>query len=184
MEHPRVVDPGDPLVERVRRICLALPEAVEVEAWGRPTFRAAKPIFVHVAATADNPLSIIVKTDPEEHLALAQDGRFYGAPYYDRNRWLGVDLDAPDTDWDLLAEVIETSYRQVANRRQLAALDASVPTTQAAEARSSAVAVASGRPRVAWVVGAVRSIGEIEPRGIEWRGCLIARTRGRHPMRP
>ena len=127
MEHPRVVDPGHPLVERVRRICFALPEVVEVEAWGRPTFRAAKPIFVHVAATADNPLSIIVKTDPEEHLALTQDGRFYGAPYYDRNRWLGVDLDAPDTDWDLLTEVIETSYRQVANRRQLAALDALRP---------------------------------------------------------
>ena len=35
--------------------------------------------------------------------------------------------DAPDTDWDLLAEVIETSYRQVANRRQLAALDALRP---------------------------------------------------------
>ena len=90
MEHPRVVDPAHPLIERVRRICIALPEAVEVEAWGRPTFRAAKPIFVHVAATADNPFSIIVKTDPEEHLALVQDGRFFGAPYYDRTRWLAV----------------------------------------------------------------------------------------------
>ena len=125
--HPQVVDPDHPLIERVRRICLALPEAVEVQAWGRPTFRAAKPIFVHVAATAEQPLSIIVKTDPEEHLALLQDGRFSGAPYYDRNRWLAVDLDAPDTDWQLLAEVIETSYRQVANRRQLAALDAQRP---------------------------------------------------------
>jgi predicted DNA-binding protein (MmcQ/YjbR family) len=82
---------------------------------------------VHVAATPDNPFSIIVKTDPEEHLALMQDGRFFGAPYYDRSRWLAVALDAPDTDWDLLTEVIETSYRQVANRRQLAALDALRP---------------------------------------------------------
>ena len=119
-----MVDPGHPLVERVRRICLALPEAVEVEAWGRPTFRAAKPIFVHVAATSEQPLSIVVKTDPEEHLALLQDGRFYGVPYYSRDHWVGADLDAPDTDWELLAELIETSYRQVANRRQLAALDA------------------------------------------------------------
>ncbi|TYL53277.1 MmcQ/YjbR family DNA-binding protein [Agromyces mariniharenae] len=127
MEHPRVVDPGHPLVERVRRICLALPEAVEVEAWGRPTFRAAKPIFVHVAATSERPLSIVVKTDPEEHLALLQDGRFSGVPYYSRDHWVGADLDAPDTDWELLAELIETSYRQVANRRQLAALDALRP---------------------------------------------------------
>ena len=37
------------------------------------------------------------------------------------------DLDGPDTDWALLAELIETSYRQVANRRQLAALDVQRP---------------------------------------------------------
>ncbi|MFD4422340.1 MmcQ/YjbR family DNA-binding protein [Agromyces sp. NPDC058484] len=127
MAHPRVVDPGHPLIERVRRICFELPEVVEVEAWGRPTFRAAKPIFVHVAATMERPFSVVVKTDPEEHLALVEDGRFYGVPYYDRARWVGADLDAPDTDWQLLAELIETSYRQVANRRQLAALDALRP---------------------------------------------------------
>jgi predicted DNA-binding protein (MmcQ/YjbR family) len=127
VEHPQVVDPRHPLVERVRAICFELPEVVEVQAWGRPTFRAAKPIFVHVAATMERPLSIVVKTDPDEHLALLQDGRFSGVPYYSRERWLGADLDAPDTDWDLLAELIETSYRQVANRRQLAALDALRP---------------------------------------------------------
>ncbi|GAA1768476.1 MmcQ/YjbR family DNA-binding protein [Agromyces humatus] len=127
MEHPEVVDPRHPLIERVRVICLALPESVEVKAWGRPTFRARKPIFVHVAATMERPLSIVVKTDPDEHRALVEDGRFYGVPYYDRARWIGADLDAPDTDWQLLAELIETSYRQVANRRQLAALDALRP---------------------------------------------------------
>jgi predicted DNA-binding protein (MmcQ/YjbR family) len=125
--HPQVVDPAHPLIERVRRICFELPEVVEVEAWGRPTFRAAKPIFVHVAATAENPFSIVVRTDPEEHLALIEDGRFYGVPYYDRARWVGADLDASDTDWEMLAELIETSYRQVANRRQLVALDALRP---------------------------------------------------------
>ncbi|MGW9629423.1 MmcQ/YjbR family DNA-binding protein [Agromyces sp. NPDC055520] len=127
MEHPRVVDPRHPLVERVRALCLALPEAVEVEAWGRPTFRAAKPIFVHVSASMDRPLSIVLKTDPDEHLALVQDARFFGPPYYDRDHWVGVDLDRPDTDWALIAELVETSYRQVANRRQLTALDALRP---------------------------------------------------------
>jgi predicted DNA-binding protein (MmcQ/YjbR family) len=127
MGHPQVVDPGHPLIERVRRICFGLPEVVEVEAWGRPTFRAAKPIFVHVATTAENPFSIVVKTDPQEHLALVEDGRFYGVPYYDRARWVGTDLEGPRTDWVLLAELIETSYRQVANRRQLLALDALRP---------------------------------------------------------
>jgi predicted DNA-binding protein (MmcQ/YjbR family) len=125
--HPRVVDPGHPLVERVRSICLELPEAIEVEAWGRPTFRAKKPIFVHVSASMDRPLSIVVKTDPEEHLALVQDPRFFGPPYYDHAHWVGIDLDGAEADWELIAELIETSYRQVANRRQLAALDAIRP---------------------------------------------------------
>lgn len=125
--HPRVVEFDHPLVERLRAICLALPEAVEVEAWGRPTFRARKPIFVHVSASAERPYSFVFKTDPDEHLALAQDARFFGPPYYDRSRWMAVDLDAPATDWAFIEELVETSYRQVANRRQLTALDALRP---------------------------------------------------------
>jgi len=124
VEHPQVIDPRHPLVERVRGICLELPEAVEVEAWGRPTFRAAKPIFAYVSAHMERPFSIVVKTDPEEHRALVQDERFYGVPYFDRNHWVGTDLDPPNVDWQFLAELIETSYRQVALKRQLAALDA------------------------------------------------------------
>ena len=127
MEHPQVVDPRHPLVERVRELCLELPEAVEVEAWGRPTFRARKPIFTYLGAHMERPFSIVVKTDPEEHRALVQDDRFYGVPYFDRDHWVGTDLDAPGTDWQLLAELIETSYRQVALKRQLVALDAMRP---------------------------------------------------------
>src|SRR5687768_10483320 len=38
-------------IERVRRACLALPEATEQEAWGEPTFRVRKKVFaMHAAA--------------------------------------------------------------------------------------------------------------------------------------
>lgn len=30
----------DPFLAELREVCLALPESSEVEAWGRPTFRA------------------------------------------------------------------------------------------------------------------------------------------------
>ena len=36
----------DPYLTELREICLALPEAVEKEAWGRPTFRAGKMFAV------------------------------------------------------------------------------------------------------------------------------------------
>ena len=44
--------PPNPLPQ-VRRLCLALPEAHEVEAWGEPTFRVKNTIFAMYAA-ADN----------------------------------------------------------------------------------------------------------------------------------
>ena len=42
MAHPRMYADDDPYLADLRDLCLALPEATEVEAWGRPTFRAGK----------------------------------------------------------------------------------------------------------------------------------------------
>jgi hypothetical protein len=46
MTHERVYTEDDPVLRQLREIALAVPEAVEVEAWGRPTFRDGKKIFV------------------------------------------------------------------------------------------------------------------------------------------
>ena len=124
--HPQVVDPQHPLVERVRGIALAYPEAVEAETWGRPTFRAGKKIFVLVGSM-DEPFSIVFKPDPEESRALAADKRFWSPPYWGAAGWLAIHIDGPETDWQELAELIDTSYRQVALKRQLAELDKSTP---------------------------------------------------------
>jgi predicted DNA-binding protein (MmcQ/YjbR family) len=123
MEHPLVVDPADPLVERVRGICMVFPEAAEVLAWGRPTFRAGKKVFVIVSSSMDRPYSIVFKPDADERLAQLQDGRFFSPPYWGPSGWLGIDIDGPQTDWTELGELIDTSYRQVALQRQLRALD-------------------------------------------------------------
>src|SRR5690606_14886906 len=106
-----------------RGICLTYPEAVEVEAWGRPTFRAGKKIFVTVGASMDRPYTIVFKPDAEERLALIQDPRFYSPPYWGPGGWLATGIDGPDTDWVELGELIDTSYRQVALKRQIKLLD-------------------------------------------------------------
>jgi predicted DNA-binding protein (MmcQ/YjbR family) len=123
MEHPRLFHGPDAALDRLRTICLGLPEAVEVLAWGRPTFRAGKKIFVTVGAHMERPHSIVFKPDPEERRALVDDPRFFIPPYYGPAGWLSIDFDSPDTDWQELAELIETSYRQVALKRQLVELD-------------------------------------------------------------
>ena len=123
--HPEVVDPAHPLVDRVRRVCLAYPEAVEVAAWGRPTFRAGKKIFVTVGSSMDRPFTMVFKPDPDDVAALDHDDRFFVPPYFGPAGWRAIDLDRPDTDWTEIAELIDASYRQVALRRQLKALDSS-----------------------------------------------------------
>lgn len=123
MEHPKLFTPGDRIVERVRMLCMGYPEASEVEAWGRPTFRAGKKIFVTLGSSMDRPHSMVFKPEPEERLAQLEDARFFVPPYFGPAGWMATDLDEGTTDWDLIAELIDTSYRQVALRRMLAALD-------------------------------------------------------------
>jgi predicted DNA-binding protein (MmcQ/YjbR family) len=123
-EHPIVIDPHDPLVERVRAICRGFPDVAEVRTWGRPTFRAGTRIFLLVSASMHRPYSIVFKPIAAEHPAYLADERFFSPPYWGPGGWLAIDIDRPDTDWTLLAELVDTSYRQVALKRQIAQLDA------------------------------------------------------------
>lgn len=123
MEHPKLFAPADHVVDRVRTLCADYPESAEVEAWGRPTFRAGKKIFVVVGAMMNRPHTLVFKPDPEEHPALLQLAEVFVPPYFGPSGWLAIDLD-DSTDWQFAAELIDTSYRQVALKRQLAALDA------------------------------------------------------------
>jgi predicted DNA-binding protein (MmcQ/YjbR family) len=121
--HPDVVDLKNPLVARMRELCLSYPDAVEVPAWGRPTFRTPTKIFVILGATMERPLSIIIKPDPTDEPALRQDPRFWNPPYWGPFGWLAIDIDRADTDWQELAELVDASYRLVALKRQVRALD-------------------------------------------------------------
>ncbi len=71
----------------------------------------------------DRPHSIVFKPDAEERLAYIQDDRFWVPPYWGPSGWLAIGLDDPGTDWQELAELIDTSYRLVALKRHLTVLD-------------------------------------------------------------
>jgi predicted DNA-binding protein (MmcQ/YjbR family) len=124
MAHPRMYREDDPFLTDLRRVCLALPETSEVEAWGRPTFRAGKKIFAVFTGFEEDRYSVIFKPDADERPALLGDDRFYSPPYFGPGGWLALDLSAAPVDWSEVAELVETSYRQVALKRMLKALDA------------------------------------------------------------
>jgi hypothetical protein len=116
-------DDDSPHLADVRRVCLALPESVEVEAWGRPTFRAGKKIFALYSDHDGAGAAVIFKPDVDERPALLGDDRFYKPPYWGPSGWLGLDLRPDTVDWDEVAELVETSYRQVALKRMLKVLE-------------------------------------------------------------
>lgn len=123
MAHPRMYSDDDPYLTELRDVCLAFPEATEVEAWGRPTFRAGK-IFALFSGIETRPFGVIFKPDDDERPALLEDPRFYSPPYYGPSGWLTLDFEAAPVDWQEVAELVETSYRHIALKRQLKALDA------------------------------------------------------------
>ena len=124
MEHPLVIEPNDPHLERVRAICMAYPGATEVQSWGRPTFRVARRIFIVVGSSTDRPHSIIFKPDAEERRAYIEDARFWVPPYWGPSGWLATGLATAEVDWQEIAELIDTSYRLLAQKRHLKVLDA------------------------------------------------------------
>ncbi|TDQ02157.1 MULTISPECIES: MmcQ/YjbR family DNA-binding protein [unclassified Leifsonia] len=126
MEHPLLFEEGDALVERIRSLCLGLPEAVETLNHGRPSWKAGEKgrAFAALGAPMDRPDTLVFKPDPAEAPAWREDPRVFVPKYWGPSGWLAIDLDRGTRDWSETSELIETSYRQVALRRQLAVLDA------------------------------------------------------------
>src|SRR6266545_3129788 len=102
----------DPYLADLRDVCLALPETSEVEAWGRPTFRAGKKMFAVFGHDDDHSWTVIFKPEPDERPALLQDKRFYSPRYFGPGGWLALDFEAALVDWQEVAELVESSYRQ------------------------------------------------------------------------
>lgn len=110
---------------RARRICLALPEAEEKEAWGAPTFRVKGRMFAmyvnnhhgdgRTALWLNAPLGVqklLVEAEPE---------KFFIPPYQGPKGWIGVHLDR-NSDADVEFHVRQ-AYRLVAPKKLQALLD-------------------------------------------------------------
>ncbi len=111
------------LLGRIRKLCLALPEAAEKETWGHPTFRVRDKIFVGAGTGDDGTVTMSMKAAPGEQEALLAIGApFFYPQYVGSKGWIGVAVDEA-TDWTEMAELIEESYREIAPKRLAAQLD-------------------------------------------------------------
>jgi len=118
--------PPTPLL-RVRRLCLALPEAHEVEAWGEPTFRVRNKMFA-MHADANNHhgggrAAVWCKAAPvnQRLMVEASPDRFFVPPYVGPSGWVGIWLDRK-IDWKELDGLLRDSYRMIAPKKLAAKL--------------------------------------------------------------
>jgi YjbR len=110
------------IVDRLRGVCLALPEAYEETAWAGTRWMVRKRTFAHAvmidggwppayarAAGSDGPCAVLMfRSSGPELAALHRAGPPFFAPPW-RADEVGRMLDDP-VDWDEVAELVTESY--------------------------------------------------------------------------
>jgi len=114
----RKPDQGEKHVERVRKICLALPGATEKLSHGEPTFFVKKVFAMcsinhhhdgHIAVTIPAAIGI------QEMLIERSPEKFYRPPYVGCNGWVGIEL--PRVTDQELAFHIHQAWRLIAPKK-------------------------------------------------------------------
>lgn len=115
----RIWDPRK--VERVRKLCMAFPEVVEVEQFGEPWWKAGKKAFCSYGAEGlqEGVAFNLTLLDQQE---LCRRPGFAPTHYVGQHGWTTLTF-GPRIDWDQVEELAGLAYRKVANKRQLAALE-------------------------------------------------------------
>ncbi|WP_133366695.1 phosphoribosylglycinamide formyltransferase [Qipengyuania sediminis] len=121
------------LLARVRALALALPEAHERESHGSAGFRVGSEntgkFFAYFSDRHHGTphIALLAKTgsmDELETLLEAHPEAYFKPAYYGASGWIGVILNRPGLDWDLVAEWLERSWRAVAPPRLTRLMDA------------------------------------------------------------
>lgn len=126
--HPalRLTTKDAALVERLRKLCLAFPEANERVSHGEPTWFAGKgKVFAmldnhhhgseHLAVWLPMPRGV------QESLIASDKARFFKPPYVGPNGWIGVVLDTKP-DWKRVKELVRDAFVFVATAKLRALL--------------------------------------------------------------
>jgi hypothetical protein len=132
MPKQRKLDNGEKHVERVRRICAALPETSEKLSHGEPTFFVGKKVFAmfsnnhhndgHVAVAFPVPIGV------QAALIKASPNKFYKPPYVGVRGWVGIELDrVGDRE---LALHLQEAWRLIAPEKLRAASAAALSSAE------------------------------------------------------
>lgn len=105
----------NPVLDRIRRLALAMPEAEEVIQFGQPFFKVRKKPFAVYSDEAGHQLSI--KVEKASQPIFLEDPRFHKTPYIGNHGWVTLQLD-PTPDWEEVEGLITGSYDFVRNAKK------------------------------------------------------------------
>ena len=114
---------ADPWSEALA-FALTLPEAWEDDPWGETVVKVRAKVFAFFGGPARRLLT--VKLDESHGHALSVEGAAPTAYGLGQSGWVTVPTDADGVDGELLRDWVEESYRIVAPKRLVAALDADI----------------------------------------------------------
>jgi predicted DNA-binding protein (MmcQ/YjbR family) len=113
---------SDRTLERLRKICLALPDTKETLIWGHPHFRVGEKIFCGYGHE-DGKASIGFKVTMDDQDALIMRDGFRIAKYVGRYGWVTMDL-TQSADWGEVEDLVHESYELIAPKTSLAKIGA------------------------------------------------------------
>jgi predicted DNA-binding protein (MmcQ/YjbR family) len=111
---------SNPVLTKMREICLSLPDTKETLTWGQPHFRVGEKIFAGCSEEKGKPV-IGFKLEMEHADEVIKDPRFRRAPYVGHKGWVSMDASAV-RDWDEVRPYILESYRLIAPKKSWAKL--------------------------------------------------------------
>jgi predicted DNA-binding protein (MmcQ/YjbR family) len=123
------------ILDRVRSICLGLPETYQEQAWIGVRWRVRRRTFAHLITVDDDSTSVLkdlfdlagertavtFRVPPDELQALREIGHPFHFAGWGRDV-MALHLDA-STDWDEVAELLTDSYCLLAPHRLVARVD-------------------------------------------------------------
>jgi predicted DNA-binding protein (MmcQ/YjbR family) len=109
---------------RLLAFALALPEAYEDHPWGESVAKVGKKVFVFLGMDEDpSTMSMTVKLDESHEQALMVPGAEPSGYGLGRSGWVTIPFRRTTPPVAVLADWVEESYRRVAPRRLVSALD-------------------------------------------------------------
>jgi predicted DNA-binding protein (MmcQ/YjbR family) len=98
------------ILKKLRKVCLAFPEAEETVSFGHPTFRVHGGKIFAVLEAYKGELGVCVNVGKLLQGVFLDDPRFFRTPYIGKHGWVTLRVYAARLNWKEIRELVKESY--------------------------------------------------------------------------